>query len=123
RTPAEIGNVPTTHFNIGTEHAQLLCDYVIDTTLKPGEQGNLSSVHYVNGFHVTAPRFYFDMPGHELEGRLRAAFPEFNRYPGGKLKRSVIEMVLGDLPKLAPRDVKDLFLRLMEERVGIVETD
>lgn len=96
------------HFEITGQQAQALADYVQGRILSPDELQPTTQVQYVGGLCLNISEKYLVLDGHDLEERLRAAFPPLNAHGTG-LKRRVIDRALSDVPEFTPSDVTTLF--------------
>jgi hypothetical protein len=101
------------YFEISEAHAQTIVDFVTARVALSGDDTTQVTVAHVGGFSTSVPRFYLDLQGHSLEGRVTQVFPALNRWGHG-LKRAVVEKGVGDVPNLAPQEV----VNLMEELLG-----
>jgi len=110
-TAEELVGAQLRHFELQPRHAQAVCDYIVKHVQRVEDGQENVNVTYLGGFSVSVPQFYLDMDGHQLEDRLRAAFPPLKRYRH-KLKLIIIRRALADVPSFTPHDVIALFQRL-----------
>jgi hypothetical protein len=101
------------HFELTAADAQTVADFVVRQVTQPGDDNTAVTVGYVGDFSLSIPRFYLDIPGHELEDRLKNTFLPLRAY-AANLKTAVVERAARDVPHFVPDDVMTLFRALVE---------
>jgi hypothetical protein len=109
---AEVTGENLRHFQVQARHVQSICDHIVDKIRRPDEDAEKVTVEYVGGFTAQIPRFWLEVNGHVLEERLKVGFPQLKKYQTN-LKDQVVRSALADMPDFTPRDVLDLFQRLV----------
>ncbi len=99
------------YLDLSATVAQTMATAVSKSVARSGDDGTLVDCRYVGGFSVQVPKWYLEIPGHQLEERLLATYPEFNRYRG-RLKAEVIDKAFNDFPEFIPDAVLRLFMEL-----------
>jgi len=76
-----------------------------------------TEVSYAGGLKLSVTHQYLRCPGHELEDKMKKAYPLLNRYQNqGSLLKEVIDPVLFELPELAPQVIISCFTELLRQR-------
>jgi ABC-type branched-subunit amino acid transport system ATPase component len=96
------------YFELNTE-GQSIVDHVISITRSEGDDGTLVQVKYENGIELSIERWYLDMPGHDLQARLREKILPLRGQREDKLMREVIEKIFKDVPGVIPTALIDLY--------------
>jgi energy-coupling factor transporter ATP-binding protein EcfA2 len=110
--PEELGVAPgTRHLDINGLHAEPISMAVLEMMERDDDDRTQVVCNYVGGFTCSLPRWYLDLPGHELERRLAETFPPLRRC-GTLLKHQVVTKALRDLPDLIPAELLELFRHL-----------
>lgn len=82
---------------------------------KAAKFGDRQQVQYVGGFSNLVSCAYLQMPGHELEERVRNAFPPLLRHRNaGELLMRTIDPVMFDLRNLVPKGIVHAFQTILD---------
>lgn len=77
--------------------------------INPADSTTLK-VQYSHNFEIQIPRWYLVHQGHDLEIKLKIAFPQLNKYNHeAALKREIVNKIIDDLPDFIPLDILELF--------------
>jgi hypothetical protein len=99
------------YLDLSSTAAQTLATYVSTSLARSGDDTTQVTCVYCGGFSVQLPRWYLELPGHDLEERLLQRFAELNRYRG-RLKAEVINKAFNDFPDFIPEAILRLFSQL-----------
>ncbi|WP_033082328.1 AAA family ATPase [Colwellia psychrerythraea] len=73
-------------------------------------------VTYYGGIQLSISKSYLHMQGHELEGMVRAAFPELGRYNNSiKLLKAIIDPIMFESPEFIPLEIIKCFESLLND--------
>jgi hypothetical protein len=100
------------HFEVVSEDAQHVVDFVVQRVLKPHTDFEAAAIEYMGGFPADAPRQWLETNGHQLEVAITDAFPPLRRHRE-HLKLAVISGAVRDAPDCTPTEVLDLFERIL----------
>lgn len=100
---------------LGQNDLQKLSDAVSTRIQAPTTYLDKTPFSYINETTITAPAWWARLHGHDLEKRIKEAFPGLSRFHREEeLKLAVLERVLGDYPGFMPVDVLKLFERIQK---------
>jgi ABC-type branched-subunit amino acid transport system ATPase component len=99
------------YLDLSSTAAQRLATYVSTSLARSGDDTTQVTCVYCGGFSVQLPKWYLELPGHDLEERLLQRFAELNRYRG-RLKAEVINKAFNDFPDFIPEAILRLFSQL-----------
>jgi hypothetical protein len=99
------------YFGIKTQdEAQKIVTYV-SSKVNSGEDMDSNECYYFGGLRVLVPQFYLDLRGHDLEDRLKEAFPPLKAYRD-KLKQNILQKTIADSPQFIPQSAVEAFSAL-----------
>lgn len=101
------------HFELDQEHAQTLVDYVVARVRAPeNDDGRQEGVEYLGGFTANVPAWWLNGQGHQLEDRIKEAFPAL-RSDDKALKMRVVSDAYRDLPRFIPTEARTVLRQLV----------
>ena len=101
------------HFELTAATSQAVINAVTSALAAPGDDQTPVTVEYLGGFSASVPHWYLNLPGHDLEDRLCAQWPQLRGYGSG-LKLQVIRRGFGDLLDFVPKGILDLLAEIIE---------
>jgi ABC-type branched-subunit amino acid transport system ATPase component len=95
---------------------QKISDTIVSKILPDNTDSNTVEFRYHNGFKITVPSIFAHMQGHELEDKIKNAFPVLKRYhQAPDLKAAVIKIVIDDYPQLVPLSIIEILMRIQKD--------
>ncbi|HAK78595.1 MAG TPA: AAA family ATPase, partial [Runella sp.] len=73
---------------------------------------NAMSIYYHNGISLNIPLWYLRYNGHDLEEKIKEAYPELRKFKKNELKMDIVNRVFDDLPDFISTDLVDIFQSL-----------
>ncbi len=99
--------------SLSEQHYQKISDKVVSEIVSFNASDELIEFRYHNGHKINVPRVFAQMQGHNLEDKIKSAFPSLKRYhQAPDLKMAVIRNVLDDYPELIPASIVEILRRI-----------
>lgn len=100
--------------NMTAERYQTFVDYVQTKVLGIKQETDLVSVKYRGGFSLDISQEYLQFQGHDLEYKVKTAFPFFKRFNNtGSLLSHITDIILSDYPDFIPMELEECLNTLL----------
>jgi AAA15 family ATPase/GTPase len=98
---------------LDSSRLQAAADFIVNKVkaqLSPTPSEDKVNCYYIGGQMIELPTWYLHSQGHELEAKLKEAFPQLNRFKQEpQLKREILSKIIDEIPALISQDFLSLF--------------
>jgi ABC-type Mn2+/Zn2+ transport system ATPase subunit len=110
----ELGN-RTNFYNMTAEHYQTFVNNVQTKVLGSNSQPDSILVKYKGGFSLNISQEYLQSQGHNLEEKVKTAYPCLKRFNNTGLMLHVAEVILSECPNFIPMELEECLTALLNK--------